>query len=444
MSQGLKQREIAVIGGGIAGMGAAWQLAGSHNVTLFESAAYIGGHANTVDTVIDGDSVAVDTGFIVFNDRNYPNLTALFEALNVPVANSDMSFGASLNRGTLEYAGTDLGGLFAQRRNLVSPTFWRMLVDIKRFYGEAPRYLSTLQPDLSISDLLESEGYSEPFIEHHLMPMAAAIWSASRSDIADYPAHAFIRFFDNHGLLSLTQRPQWKSVLGGSREYVRRLLADRAMDINTKTPVRAVRRGPNYATVIDEGGHLARFDDVVIATHADHALQLLADASEQERQTLSDFRYSSNQAWLHQDPALMPHRRRAWSSWNYLQTSPDPARPLAVTYWMNRLQPLATRHDLFVTLNPETPPKNELTHGVFSYEHPIFTPATDRAQMNMAALQGVRNTWFCGAYLGHGFHEDGLQSGLWVADRLGAGQLLPEPRYDRLPESFLSSLAEAA
>ena len=425
-------------------MGAAWQLAGSHKVTLFESAAYIGGHANTVDTVIDGDNVAVDTGFIVFNDRNYPNLTALFEALNVPVANSDMSFGASLNRGTLEYAGTDLGGLFAQRRNLVRPTFWRMLSDIKRFYGEAPHYLSTLQPDLSIRDLLESEGYSEPFIEHHLMPMAAAIWSASRSDIADYPARAFIRFFDNHELLSLTQRPQWKSVLGGSREYVRRLLADRSIDIHTKTPVRAVQRVPNYATVIDEGGHLARFDDVVIATHADHALQLLADASEQERQTLSDFRYSSNQAWLHQDSALMPRRRRAWSSWNYLQTSPDPARPLAVTYWMNRLQPLATRHDLFVTLNPETPPKNELTHGVFSYEHPIFTPATDRAQMSMAALQGVRNTWFCGAYLGHGFHEDGLQSGLWVADRLGAGQLLPESRYDRLPESFLSSLAEAA
>ena len=444
MSEINRRQRIAVVGGGVSGLGAAWQLASRHAVTLFDANQYFGGHANTTDIDTGDQKLAVDTGFIVFNDRNYPNLTALFEQLDVPVANSDMSFGVSLRNGDFEYSGTDLFGLMAQPGNLLKSAFWQMLADIKRFYAAAPGYLSQSSPTMSIGALLAEERYSEAFIEYHLMPMAAAIWSASRADIARYPAKAFIRFFKNHGLLSLNDRPQWQTVVGGSREYVSRLLNNRPIDLRLDNRIAEITRTADAVVVRDEHGHSAEFDQIVIATHANQALDLLSDRNALEDQTLGAFKYSANRAWLHRDATLMPRRRRAWSSWNYLETTSGPERELAVTYWMNRLQPLDTAEQIFVTLNPETPPKDQDTYGCFDYEHPIFTGHTDQAQRRMGELQGARRTWYCGAYLGHGFHEDGLQSGLWVADQLGAGHLLDKPCFDRLPNTFNQRCSQAA
>ncbi|MEX2481726.1 MAG: FAD-dependent oxidoreductase [Gammaproteobacteria bacterium] len=439
-------RRIAVIGGGIAGLGAAWALAARHRVTLYDSASRFGGHACTVDVDDEHGPVAVDTGFIVYNERNYAHLVRLFGVLGVPTAASDMSFAVSLDGGRVEYSGGSLNGLFAQRRNTLRPRFWRMLRDIHRFYRDAPRYQLAGTQGISIGALLAREGYTDAFIDDHLVPMAAAIWSASRADIRDYPAAAFIRFFDNHGLLSVSDRPQWRTVTGGSREYVTRLLAATDGALAPACAVQQVIRGDGDVTVVEADGHRATYDDVVIAAHADQALALLGDADAGERAVLGAFGYSRNVAWLHEDTALMPQRRAAWSSWNYLHDARKAeATPLCVSYWMNRLQPLATRRELFVTLNPFTPPDAARVHGRFDYEHPIFTTATTQAQHDSQRIQGRRRTWFCGAWLGHGFHEDGLQSGLWVAGELGA----PAPwaaacPFDRLPASYLAETARAA
>ena len=434
-------KKIAVVGGGIAGLGAAWSLARWHDVTLYESEARLGGHANTVEIDDNGRAVAVDTGFIVYNVRNYPNLIALFDHLGVPTAASEMSFGVSLGNGRLEYAGSDLDGLFAQRRNAVSPRFWRMLCDIRRFYAAAPGYLDTYAADLSVHELLEREGYSEAFVDDHLIPMAAAIWSASRSDIGQYPAAAFIRFFDNHGLLDLGRRPQWRTVRGGSREYISRLVDDTVLTIRTDAAIASIIRDGGGVTLVDQRGQRERFDEVVLATHADQALDLLADATLAERTVLGGFRYSDNVAYLHEDRRLMPRRRAAWSSWNYLQgEASDDNSPLCVTYWMNCLQPLATQRQLLVTLNPAFEPPAILTHGRYAYAHPIFTMATALQQENSIAIQGRQRTWFCGSYLGHGFHEDALQSGLWVAEQLGCERPWANTgAFERLPDSYSAS-----
>lgn len=432
-------RKIAVIGGGIAGLGAAWSLSRRHEVTLFERGERIGGHANTVTLDLDGRAVPVDTGFIVYNAPNYPNLVALFDATGVPSAATEMSFGVSLDDGRLEYAGSNLRGLFAQPGNAVRGRFWRMLRDIRRFYGSAADYLTGELAELPIAELLIRESYSRAFIDDHLIPMAAAIWSASQSDIERYPADAFIRFFDNHGLLNLRDRPQWRTVSGGSENYVARVLADAALAVRAGTRVAGIRRAGDSVFIRDAGGDSLRFDEVIIATHADEALQLLDDPSRQERATLESFTYSSNVAYLHEDPRLMPRRRAAWASWNYLRGAAnlDEHLPLCVTYWMNKLQNLATARNLFVTLNPPVPPDERLTHAVFHYEHPIFTTRTTDAQARSRGLQGRAGTWFCGSYLGHGFHEDALQSGLWVAEQLGCARPWANPgSFDRLPLAY--------
>jgi uncharacterized protein len=431
-------KKIAVVGGGIAGLGAAWSLSRRHEVTLYESHSQLGGHANTVDVNDNGRTVAVDTGFIVYNVRNYPNLIALFDTLGVATAESDMSFGVSLDSGRVEYAGSGLAGVFAQRRNAVSPRFWRMLVDIKRFYAAASGYLESMAPGLSVHELLQHEGYSDAFIDDHLIPMAAAIWSASRQAIAQYPADAFIRFFDNHGLLDLGRRPNWRTVRGGSREYVSRLVDDTVMTVHAGTPVNSITRDARGVTVVDGSGHSQRYDEIVIATHADQALALLGDATASERSVLGAFEYSQNTAFLHEDRRLMPRRRAAWSSWNYLQSEHSgDENPLCVTYWMNRLQPLQTDRQLFVTLNPTRNPPTILTQGYYAYEHPIFTSATSYQQEQSIAIQGRQRTWFCGSYFGHGFHEDALQSGLWVADQLGCSRPWASTAgYGRLPTSY--------
>jgi len=417
-AQAGERRTIAVIGSGISGLSAAWLLAKRHDVTLYEADDRVGGHSNTVEIDVGGRRIAVDTGFIVYNEPCYPNLTALFAHLGVATAATDMSFAVSIDRGRLEYAGSDLAGLLAQPANLVRPRFWSMIADLLRFYREAPRDLPTMG-DVSLANYLDSRGYRHAFREDHLYPMAAAIWSTPSAEVGDYPAAAFVRFCENHGLLRLTGRPIWRTVKGGSREYVARLTASLRDRILVSTPVVSIRRDATGVDVRDGRGGLRRFDEVVIATHADRALGLLDDAGPDERRLLGAFRYSRNEAVLHSDVALMPRRRAAWASWNYLSEERGGDRALCVTYWMNRLQPLGEAPDLFVTLNPSREPDPARVHARIAYDHPLFDAATGRAQPDLWSLQGVNRTWFCGAHFGAGFHEDGLQAGLAVAEDLG-------------------------
>jgi predicted NAD/FAD-binding protein len=410
--------DIAVIGTGIAGMSAAWLLSGSHRVTVYEQENRLGGHSNTTEVAgVDG-AVAVDTGFIVYNEAAYPNLTALFRHLDVATKPSDMSFGVSLRDGALEYAGTDLRGLFAQPRNLIRPRFWRMLRDLLRFYREAPRELAAINDDaLTLNEWLDARGYGQAFVEDHLLPMAAAIWSTPANAVGDQPAANFIRFCQNHGLLQVKDRPIWRTVAGGSRSYVARLTAPYANEARLGCGVRTVRRHAGHVTVTGTSGSQAHFDHVVVATHPDQALAMLPDRSDAEAALLGSFRYSLNPAVLHTDASLMPRRRAAWSSWNYLGCAA--AEGPSVTYWMNRLQGLRTADPLFVSLNPPRPPDPARVLLTEQYAHPQLDAAAADAQRRLWSLQGVRRTWFCGAWFGAGFHEDGLQSGLAVAEQLG-------------------------
>lgn len=432
-------RRVAVVGSGIAGMACAWLLArGGQAVTLFEADDRAGGHSHTVDVTTPEGPVAVDTGFIVYNGHTYPNLCALFDHLRVPTAETDMSFAVSIDGGALEYAGSRSGGLFAQRRNLLRPRFWAMLRDLVRFYREAPRLLDDPAAEsLTLGEYLTREGYGRPFVDDHLLPMGAAIWSAAPDDVRRHPAMAFVRFCHNHGLLKLRDRPRWRTVAGGSREYVGRLLAPLGPGLRTGTPVSAVRRcdGGGVKVLLTDGT-VEVFDALVLACHADQAFALLADAGPAERSILGTFRTQPNEAWLHTDPGLMPVRRAAWASWNHLARRDVTGQAsVCVTYWMNRLQPLATRTDLFVTLNPERPPRPEAVLRRIAYSHPLFDAETLRAQRMLWKRQGRRDTWFCGAWLGNGFHEDGLQTGLAVAEALGGARRpwsLPD-QNDRLP-----------
>lgn len=409
-----RRERIAVVGAGVAGLSAAWLLSQRHEVTLLDQNGYLGGHSNTVEVPGERGPVAVDTGFIVYNALNYPNLVRLFEHLGVATAESDMSFAVSLRGGALEYAGTNLAGLFAQAGNLVKPRFWRMLGDLNRFYRRATQYRVEAQRDrLTVGELLARHRYSAAFRDDHLLPMAGAIWSATDAQIADYPASAFIDFFANHGLIQYTNRPQWRTVVGGSREYVRHLVSAISGGAEVRARVVGVTRHPEGVDIALQDGRRLHFDQVVIATHADQALSLLDAPSEDESRLLGAFRYSRNRALLHRDQGLMPRRRAAWASWNYLSGDDS----LAVTYWMNRLQPLPTRQPLFVTLNPPREPRR--VEREFSYEHPLFDLAALDAQRQLHRLQGMRRTWFCGSYFGYGFHEDALEAGLWVGESLG-------------------------
>ncbi|SDP86394.1 hypothetical protein SAMN05428967_3963 [Phyllobacterium sp. YR620] len=411
--------KIAVIGSGISGMSAAWLLSQKHEITVYERETRIGGHSNTV--IVPGEGgVAVDTGFIVYNEQTYPNLTALFALLGVETAASEMSFAVSLDSGRLEYSGTGFSGLFAQQRNLVNPRFWLMLRDLLRFYRETPAHAGKLGL-IALGDFLKREGYGRAFRDDHLLPMASAIWSAPAASLLDYPAEAFIRFCDNHGLLKLANRPVWRTVKGGSRNYVERLTANYRNRVRTGCAVASVRRAGDHVTVSDIHGVTAIFDHVVMAGHADETLALLADPSALEKRLLSAFRYSVNRAVLHEDETLMPKRRSVWSSWNYLgeRKEMQPPSQLCVSYWMNRLQPLETDRQFFVTLNPRHAPDPCKVLHTQTYTHPLFDSEAMQAQRQLWQLQGARNTWFCGAYFGAGFHEDGLQAGLVVAEDLG-------------------------
>lgn len=410
---------IAVVGSGIAGMSAAWLLSKKHNVTVFEKQMRVGGHSNTVEILLDGIKTPVDTGFIVYNELSYPNLIALFDYLTVPTKASNMSFSASLGNGNFEYAGTDVNGLFAQRRNIIRPRFWRMLSGIKRFYREAPEFLNnSANVDCTLGEYLFINNYSKGFINDHLLPMGAAIWSTTASEMEAYPAQAFIRFFQSHGLMLIRNRPKWRTVDGGSREYVKRITASFADKIRFGG-VKSVRRYEKKIVIVDNVGQTENFDHVVIGTHADEAFQLLSDPDDQEKKLLGSWRYTNNRAVLHTDSSLMPKQRRVWSSWNFMEgQKSEPSKRLCVTYWMNSLQSLNQTTQLFVTLNPIHEPLPETIIQEFNYTHPLFDQVALISQQKLWDLQGNRRTWYCGSYFGYGFHEDGLQSGLAVAEQL--------------------------
>ncbi len=403
---------VAVIGSGISGLSAAWLISQSRPVTLYEVEDRLGGHSDT----FDWNGVGVDCGFIVYNERTYPNLTALFAHLSIATTASDMSFAVSLDGGEFEYSGGNLRGLVAQAQNVLKPRYWSMLKDILRFFREAPRDLALGGELGTLGDYLDARGYGSAFRELYLYPMAAAIWSTPALQVADFPAASFIRFNANHGLLDLINRPIWRTVEGGSRHYVRKLAAAIS---ELRGGARLVRRHSDGVDVTDATGEVMRYDDVVIAAHADDALALLDAPSSAERRLLGAFRYLDNSATLHLDPSAMPKRRAAWSSWNYLANGKGDERQLCVTYWMNKLQPLPGRPDAFLTLNPTFDIEEAAVLRRVSYRHPLFDAAAFAAQRELWSLQGAGRVWFCGAYFGYGFHEDGLQAGLAVAEAVG-------------------------
>lgn len=432
---------IAVVGGGIAGLGAAHRLAVRHRVTLFEAGSYVGGHTNTVDATVGGVTYPVDTGFLVYNERTYPNLIALFEALGVPTAASEMSFSVSVGPHNFEWCGSDLMSLFAQPSNALSPRFWSMLRDILRFNRQAtalahdPAHANDAA--VPLITWLDANGYGRPFRDGYLLPMAAAIWSCPTSTMLAFPVGSFARFCDNHGLLQVANRPRWFTVKGGARQYVQKIVAG-LDDVRISTPVRGVQRTPldpahggrDSVTVITDQGR-ETFDHVVLACHSDQSLSMLLDPSSTEREILAAVPYQPNRAYLHTDLALMPKRRRAWAAWNYLSagsfdapSAPTVSRTdtdvpsVAVTYWLNRLQPLPFAEPVLVTLNPLAPPRDETVLASFEYSHPVFDGGAIAAQRRLPSVQGVRNTWYAGAWTGWGFHEDGLKSGLAVAGAL--------------------------
>ena len=412
-------KRIAVIGSGISGLSAAWHLSRTHDVTLFEKADRLGGHANTRTIEVGGTTVSVDTGFIVFNPKNYPNFTPLMEQLGVETAESDMSFAASLGSGSFEYS-SNPRGLFAQKRNLLRPRMWRMIADLLRLYKQS-RELDLTADDRSLDEFLREEGYSDTFRYDHILPMCAAIWSSPSEEMKNYPARTFFRFFTNHGLLQLTDRPLWRTIRGGSRNYVQALHADFRGRTVLNADLASVSQQENGATLKFKTGEDQFFDEVVLACHSDQALALLEKPSNEQRGVLERIRYQPNTAVLHSDTRLMPRRKDAWASWNYLENRDGAGRDgISLTYWMNALQPLNTEQPVLVTLNPEQEIDERLIHAVDEYDHPLFDRAAVSAQEEIHTIQGDGHIWFAGAWMGSGFHEDGLQSGLAVAEALGA------------------------
>lgn len=426
--EGSQGQNIAIVGSGIAGLSAAWMIDRGHRVTVFEQESHIGGHSNTVDVAIDGRPrpIAVDTGFIVYNQRNYPNLTALFDHLAVATCPSNMSFAVSLDGGAFEYSGSGLRGLFTQPSNAVKPVFWRMVRDLLRFYREGPAILDDpTAAALTLGDYLGRNGYSRAFIDRHLLPLAAAVWSTPTEVMRQHPAQAFIRFNVNHGLMQLRDRPRWRTVVGGSRRYVARLTETFRHRIHVNAGVARIERHADGVEIVDRRGNRGRFDQVVIAAHADQALAMLAEPTADERALLGAFRYSANRTLLHRDASLMPRRRRAWSSWNYMgetRAGDDPR--VYVSYWMNALQGLDPAVPLFVTLNPIREPAARSVLGEFQYTHPIYDVAAIAAQARLPTLQGHNRTWYCGSYFGAGFHEDALKAGIAVGEAI-SGQPVP-------------------
>ncbi|MFH1568885.1 MAG: FAD-dependent oxidoreductase [Gemmatimonadota bacterium] len=412
-----RRQRLAVVGTGIAGMLAARLLHAHHDLTVFEANDYVGGHTNTIPVEQGGVVYPVDTGFIVYNPENYPSFVRLLEQLGVASQPTDMSFSVKSLRTGLEYGGADLRRLFAQPSNLLRPSFHRMLLDIRRFHREAPALLAGTEQGLTLGDYLARQGFSRAFVEDHLIPFGAAIWSAAPDDMLAFPARHFVQFFENHGFLR-RRRPQWRVVRGGSATYARALVAPFRDRIHLSTPVRAVRRFPDRAEVELAGGAVQSFDGVILACHSDQALRLLADPRPPEREILGPMEYQENRVLLHTDDRVLPRRRAAWASWNYL----IPARPasrVSITYNMNLLQGLDSPETFCVTLNGQEAVDERRVIRELVYHHPRYTVASVAAQARHGQINGVHRTYYCGAYWGYGFHEDGVRSALAVTRLFG-------------------------
>ncbi len=426
--------KLAIIGSGIAGNATAYALAtsSSHEITVFEQNDRPGGHSATVSVDYDGVSIPVDTGFIVYNENNYPEFTALLDHLKVATHASDMSFALSVDGGRFEWCGRDknpIGGLFAQPKNLFSPSYLKMLLEILRFNKLALADLEAGRLDeRSLGRYLLANGFSARFRDDYLLPMGAAIWSMSTQSMLNFPVRSFITFFNNHHLLQYNGH-QWRTITGGSRVYVEKLIDAFRSRLRLSTRVVSVIRSADHVTLTLEDGSTETFDGVIFASHTDQTMAMLADASPQERAVLGAIAYKPNTVYLHRDHSLMPKRKRAWGSWNVIQGK-DRSADLCVSYWMNRLQGIDPSRPVFVTLNPPEPPAEHLTFGRYIYDHPQFDGAAIDAQPKLDSIQGRNRAWFCGAWAKHGFHEDGLKSGLDVAERLGAlPDWRPMPAY---------------
>jgi len=422
---------IAVIGAGISGMVAAYRLCRDHEITVFESGSYIGGHTHTVDVLAEGRPCAVDTGFIVHNDWTYPNFVALLKELGVAWQPSDMSFSVRCESSGLEYNGTSINSLFAQRLNLLRPSFLRMVADIVRFSSQAPALLAAQAADVSLGDYLQEHRYSRFFIENYIIPMGAAVWSSRPADMLNFPARFLVEFFANHGFLSVNNRPTWRVIQGGSREYVKMLTAGYAARIRLNTPVDSLQRQPHQVSLRLRNGSVEHFDQVFIACHSDQALALLADASPAEREILGAISYQENEALLHTDTRLMPRKRLAWAAWNY-HIPKQPMERVAVTYNMNILQSLRAPVQFMLSLNraDEIDPAQVL--GAYTYHHPVYTAAAVAAQRRRPEIDGARRTYYCGAYWGYGFHEDGVNSAQTSLEEFTRRQPYAKPHLQRV------------
>jgi predicted NAD/FAD-binding protein len=422
---------IAVIGSGISGMVAAYHLSREHEVTVYESGHHIGGHTHTVDVEYQGRDYAVDTGFIVYNDWTYPNFIALLDELDVPWQPSRMSFSVRCEKSGLEYNGTSINSLFAQRRNFVRPSFLRMVADILRFNRQAPQLLDAGAQDMTLAEYLRKGGYSRYFIDHYIIPMGAAIWSSRPVDMLNFPVRFFVEFFANHGFLSVDDRPTWRVIRGGSREYVKRLTARYASRIQLDTPVASLQRQPNRVMVRLKNGTVEGFDQVFIACHSDQALKLLSDPSHEEREILGAIAYQANEALLHTDSSLMPHRPLAWAAWNYHLPIEQYER-VTVTYNMNILQSLDAPAQFLLTLNRNDDVDPRKVLGRYVYHHPVYDAGAVAAQARRHEINGVRRTYYCGAYWSYGFHEDGVKSALVSLEEFRRRQDHAQPNLQRV------------
>lgn len=415
----LSKKKIAIIGTGISGLGAATLLHLRHDITIYEKNDYIGGHSRTIEVKTKDGIIPVDTGFIVFNKCNYPLLTRLFDHLEVSYVESDMSFGASIDNGWLEYGTQSLGNIFAQKENLLRSRFWSMIADILKFNKSAGAYLGK-DPSFTIEDCLDDLGMRPWFRHYFLLAMGGAIWSTPLEEMLKFPASTFIRFFENHGLLTVNDHPQWYTLQGGSREYVRRLIEPFKDRIHLNRGAVKVWRDANGVHVEDTHGRRDTYDDVIFACHADQALAMIVDANTEEQKILSAFRYQPNRAVLHSDTSFMPRRRKAWASWVYLSEGRADDKPnVSLSYWMNNLQPLQTDLPLIVTLNPGREPDPKLVYNDYMFEHPVFDAPAISSQNKIDFIQGQNRLWFCGAYQRFGFHEDGLGSAVKMAKGMG-------------------------
>lgn len=410
--------KIAIIGSGISGLGAAYLLNKHADITVYEKNRVVGGHSRTLEINYDGTKIPVDTGFIVFNNRNYPHLTKLFEILGVARTKSDMSFGASIDEGKLEWSAQSLFSVFGQKSNFFNPKFYSMLLDMRKFFKCAPQVLERANI-ITLGEYLDELKMGKGFRDWFLLPMGAAIWSCPTSTMLEFPAQTFVRFFQNHGLLTVSDQPTWYTVKGGSKEYVKRLTRSFADKILTDCGVVSVKRDKKSVKITDTKGDTKTYDRVIFTCHANEALALLEKPSIEEKSILGAFTYQENVAYLHRDESLMPKRKNCWASWIYSRDSSKPENSIAVTYWMNNLQGIDKAKPVFVTLNPIFEPKAELTFDKHTFSHPVFTKEAIAAQDKIEALQGVNNSWYCGAYTRYGFHEDGLLSAVNVVKSMG-------------------------